>query len=449
MLDDLIARYSRPVPRYTSYPTAPHFHAGVGDGTYRSWLRSVAETAALSLYVHVPFCDRLCWFCGCHTKQVLRYDPIAAYLPSVHREAGTVSELLDGRGRVTAIHLGGGSPSMLSPADMLALSTRFRSMFAIDPNTEFSIEIDPNDMTPDRFDGLARAGVTRISVGLQDFDSKVQQAINRLQSFEQTRDVVEGMRQRGVESANLDVLYGLPHQTVATVERTVEQALSMHPDRIALFGYAHVPWMKTHQRMIDESALPDAPQRLEQSQAAADLILASGYVAIGFDHFALPTDKLAQAAVGGRLHRNFQGYTTDDAPALLGFGASSIGTLPSGYVQNVTATGEYMRRIASEGLAVARGIAFSGDDRLRGYVIERLLCDFQVSFDDLRDAFGPSAEGLVQELRDYATHDADELLVLVADGALVTPRGRPFVRAIASHFDAYLERGAARHSIAV
>ena len=338
---------------------------------------------------------------------------------------------------------------MLSPADMLALSTRFRSMFAIDPDSEFSIEIDPNDMTPDRFDGLARAGVTRISVGLQDFDPKVQEAINRLQSFEQTRDVVEGMRQRGVESANLDVLYGLPHQTVATVERTVEQALSMHPDRIALFGYAHVPWMKTHQRMIDESALPDAPQRLEQSQAAADLILASGYVAIGFDHFALPTDKLAQAAVGGRLHRNFQGYTTDDAPALLGFGASSIGTLPSGYVQNVTATGEYMRRIASDGLAVARGIAFSGDDRLRGHVIERLLCDFEVSFDDLRDAFGPLAEGLVQELRDYASHDADELLVLVADGVLVTERGRPFVRAVASHFDAYLERGAARHSIAV
>lgn len=449
MLDDLIARYSRPVPRYTSYPTAPHFHPGVNDETYRDWLRAVPDEADLSLYVHVPFCDRLCWFCGCHTKQVLRYEPIAAYLPSVHREIGTVSEILDNRGKVTAVHLGGGSPSMLAPQDMLALSTRIKSMFAIDPSMEFSIEIDPNDMTPDRFDGLARAGVTRISVGLQDFDPKVQEAINRLQSFERTRDVVEGMRARGVRSANLDVLYGLPHQTVETVERTVGQALSMRPDRIALFGYAHVPWMKTHQRLIDESVLPSPRQRLDQSMAAAALIVSAGYVPIGFDHFALPSDALAEAAAKGRLRRNFQGYTTDDAPALLGFGASSIGGLPTGHVQNVTATGEYMKRIASDGLAIARGIEFVGDDRLRGHVIERLLCDFEVSFDELRVEFGPAAESLVQEIRDYALHDVDELLVLGEAGAFITDRGRPFVRAVASHFDAYLERGAARHSIAV
>ena len=449
MSDDLVARYSRPVPRYTSYPTAPHFHAGVTNQTYRDWLGGVAPDAGLSLYVHVPFCDRLCWFCGCHTKQVLRYDPIAAYLPAVHREIGTVSELLEGRGTAVALHLGGGSPSMLAPIDLLALAERVRTMFATDARFEFSIEIDPNDMTADRYDGLAQAGVTRISVGLQDFDPKVQAAINRLQTFEQTRDVVEGMRARGVASANLDVLYGLPHQTVATVEQTVDQALSMRPDRIALFGYAHVPWMKTHQRMIDEAALPSAAERLQQSMAAAERIVGAGYVPIGIDHFALPTDRLAQAAASGDLHRNFQGYTTDAAPALLGFGASSIGSLPGGYVQNVTATGDYMRHIAQDGLAIARGIGLSGDDRLRGFTIERLMCDFAVSFGALRARFGAAAETVIDELRTSALADRDELLVPSADGVVVSARGRPFVRAIAARFDAYLERGTARHSIAV
>ena len=449
MLDDLVARYSKPVPRYTSYPTAPHFHAGVTNETYRGWLSELPADTGLSLYVHVPFCDRLCWFCGCHTKQVLRYDPIAAYLPSVRREIGTVAELLNGRGRAVALHLGGGSPSMLAPADLLTLAGRIRDAFAIGAGFEVSIEIDPNDMTADRYDGFAEAGVTRISVGLQDFDPKVQAAINRLQTFEQTRDVVEGMRARGVRSANLDVLYGLPYQTVETVQRTVDQALSMRPDRIALFGYAHVPWMKTHQRMIDEEALPSAQERLEQSLAAAERIAGAGYVTIGIDHFALPSDGLAKAAKGGVLHRNFQGYTTDSAPALLGFGASSIGNLPSGYVQNVTATGEYMRRIADDGLAIARGIVFSGDDRLRGFTIERLMCNFGVSFEELRARYGAAAEPVIAELRDYALDDPDELLVLTANGVVVTDRGRPFVRAIASRFDSYLGQDMARHSVAV
>ncbi|RYE09220.1 MAG: oxygen-independent coproporphyrinogen III oxidase [Hyphomicrobiales bacterium] len=449
MSNDLIARYSKPVPRYTSYPTAPHFHDGIDDNAYRDWLSELSADTALSLYVHVPFCDRLCWFCGCNTKQVLRYDPIAAYLPAVHREMETVAGELGGRGRTVALHFGGGSPSMLAPADLIALGDRIRALFHIDPAFEFSIEIDPNDMTPDRYDGFARAGVTRISVGLQDFDPKVQQAINRLQSFEQTRDVVEGMRARGVTSANLDILYGLPFQTVDTVERTVDQALSMRPDRIALFGYAHVPWMKTHQKMIDETALPSAGERLDQSQAAATRILAAGYRQIGIDHFALPADHLAVAAADGTLRRNFQGYTTDDAPALLGFGASSIGNLPQGYVQNVTATAEYIRRIEATGLAIARGIAFTGDDRQRGYVIERLMCDFHAPFAALRRRFGAAAEPLIAELRAYAFADSDQLVELTPSGLTITERGKPFVRAIAANFDAYLARGTARHSIAV
>ncbi|HQZ12467.1 MAG TPA: oxygen-independent coproporphyrinogen III oxidase [Devosia sp.] len=449
MSEELVARYSKPVPRYTSYPTAPHFHAGVTDETYAEWLGAVPADAALSLYVHIPFCDRLCWFCGCHTKQVLRYDPIAAYLPMVHREIEAVAARLGGRGRAVALHFGGGSPSMLAPTDFVALTNLIRQRFSIDPAFELSIEIDPNDMTPDRYDGFAAAGVTRISVGVQDFDPKVQHAINRLQTYEQTRDVVEGMRERGVGSANLDVLYGLPFQTVETVERTVDLALSMAPDRIALFGYAHVPWMKTHQKMIDETALPSVTERLEQSLAAAERIIAAGYRQIGIDHFARPSDTLAEAAEHGNLHRNFQGYTTDDAPVLLGFGASSIGNLPDGYVQNVQATGEYMRRVAANGLAVARGIRFTGDDRLRGFTIERLMCDFGVAFDELRRRFGAEADAVIGELRDYAATNPDALVELSASGLAVTDRGRPFIRAIAAQFDAYLAGGAGRHSVAV
>jgi len=449
MLDDLVRRYSKPVPRYTSYPTAPHFHAGVDRVTYAEWLRSLPPGTALSLYVHVPFCDRLCWFCGCHTKQVLRYDPIAAYLPAVRREIETVASLLDGRGTVTALHFGGGSPSMLRGDDLLGISSLIRQRFDLDAAFEFSIEIDPNDMVPERYDDLAEAGVTRVSIGVQDFDSQVQVAINRLQSFEQTAAVVEGMRRRGVNSVNLDVLYGLPHQTLESLERTVEQSLSLSPDRLALFGYAHVPWMKTHQRLIPEAALPGVIERFAQSVAAAEQIRGAGYHAIGIDHFALPSDTLAQSADSHRLHRNFQGYTTDAAPALLGFGASAIGSLPQGYVQNQLPTGEYMRQVEAYGLAVARGVALTPEDRMRRWVIERLMCDFAVPLDELMRRFGPPAEAVTAEMLGVAFDDNDGLVDFDGECFAMTVKGRPFVRSIAAAFDSYLGSGKARHSLAV
>lgn len=449
MSNSLASRAARPVPRYTSYPTAPHFHPGITDADYAGWLDALPAETDLSLYVHVPFCDRLCWFCGCHTKQVLRYDPIAAYLPAVHIEMEEVARHLNGRGRATALHLGGGSPSMLRPDDLIALAQRARQLFNPQRDFEFSIEIDPNDMTEDRYDAFATAGVSRISVGVQDFDPRVQQAINRLQSFEQTRAVVEGMRRRGVSSVNLDVLYGLPHQTVGSVEATIEQALALHPDRLALFGYAHVPWMKTHQRMIDETMLPDAAERLRQSTAAAARIVAAGYVAIGLDHFARPSDRLAIAARAGQLRRNFQGYTTDAAPALIGFGASAVGSLPQGYVQNITATGEYVRAIKAQGLAVARGIALSSEDRMRGWVIERLMCDLNVSISEFRRRFGSAAEAVLIEMAYAAQGDADGIVAFDGQTFAITEAGRPYVRSVAAAFDTYLGTGTGRHSAAV
>ena len=449
MTDDLIRRYAKPVPRYTSYPTAPHFHSGIGDATYAEWLDALPAATPISLYVHIPFCDRLCWFCGCNTKQVLRYDPIAIYLPAVYQEMETVAARLGGRGHVVALHLGGGSPSMLKPDDLLALVAHVRQNFVVSDALEFSIEIDPNDMVPGQYDAFAAAGINRISIGVQDFNPKVQEAINRIQTFEQTQAVVDGMRQRGVGSVNLDVLYGLPHQTIETVEATVDQALSMNPDRLALFGYAHVPWMKTHQRMIDETSLPGVGERFRQSQAAAARILAAGYEAIGIDHFARPADSLSAAARAGHLHRNFQGYTTDDAPALIGLGASSIGSLPQGYVQNVTATGDYIRHIKENGLAIARGIAFSDDDRMRGWVIERLMCDFEVPIDEMRRRYDGAAEVVMDEMRDIARTDGDGLVSYDGRRFAMTVKGRPFVRSFAARFDAYLATGAARHSVAV
>ena len=449
MSADLVDRYSKPVPRYTSYPTAPHFHAGVDQATYFTWLGMLPEDTSLSLYIHIPYCDRLCWFCGCHTKQVARYEPITAYLVPLFAEIEAVAARLADKGRVVSVHLGGGSPSMLRPEDTLALGEVLRRHFSFAPDAEISIEIDPNDMDEARYDALAAFGVTRVSLGVQDFDPRVQAAINRIQTFEQTREVVEGMRQRGVGSVNLDVLYGLPFQTLKTIENTIEQALSLAPDRLALFGYAHVPWLKTHQRMIDEAALPDVHGRFAQATRAAEMIMAAGYQQIGIDHFAKPGDSLAQAATAGRLHRNFQGYTTDAASALLGFGASAIGQLPQGYVQNTVPTGDYQRQVAAGGLAVARGVTVTEDDRARAFVIERLMCDFAVSTDELSHRFGVAATPIVAEMSVVTAEDPDGLTEF-ADGMLrMTARGRPFVRSIAARFDAHLAANAARYSLAV
>jgi oxygen-independent coproporphyrinogen-3 oxidase len=441
MRDDLIRRYSRPVPRYTSYPTAPHFHEGIDAVSYETWLAGLPPETSVSLYLHVPFCDRLCWFCGCHTKQVLRYEPIAAYLKAVTTEIAAVGTRLDGRGRISQLHLGGGSPSMLRPADLLLVAQQIRHAFVVRDDFEFSIEIDPNDMTPDRYDGFAVAGITRASIGVQDFDPRVQQAINRIQTIEQTRAVVDGVRAHGVRSVNLDVLYGLPFQTEASVARTIDAVLDMQPDRIALFGYAHVPWMKTHQKMIDEAALPDVVARYHQSRLASAQLLAAGYLQVGMDHFALPDDSLAQAARAGRLHRNFQGYTTDDAPALIGFGASAIGSLPQGYVQNCVPTADYMRRVRDGGLATVRGVQLSDDDRVRGFAIEQLMCNFVVDIDELQHRFGDTSTSLVDDVRDLHVKDVDGLVSFDGRRLALTVKGRPFVRSIAARLDTYLRAG--------
>ena len=449
MQDALVERLSSPVPRYTSYPTAPHFNESIGAEAYSDGLGRLGAANRLSLYAHIPYCDRLCWFCACHTKQTLRYEPVEAYLKGLHAEIAAIGRRVSREAPVTALHFGGGSPTLLRPEDMLALKHCLAESFAFSPEAEISVEMDPNDLDDARHDALAAIGMTRASLGIQDFDPKVQTAINRIQTFEQTRGVVEAARARGVRSVNCDILYGLPHQTMETLAETVRAVISLAPDRIALFGYAHVPWMKKHQTMIDEVVLPGVVARFNQMAKAAGMLLAAGYEAVGIDHFALPADRLAVAMRNGTLRRNFQGYTDDQADALIGLGASAIGQLPEGYFQNMPATGEYLRRVEEGGVAVVRGYALTEEDRARAFVIERVMCDFGFSFADLAARYPAFAATIRTEACHFAATDKDGLCRIEGDRFLLTAAGRPFARTVAAVFDAHLSSGRGRHSIAV
>ncbi len=445
----LTGKYSAPVPRYTSYPTAPHFGPHITRTEYSQWLQALGEGDKLSLYVHIPYCDRLCWFCACHTKHTLRYEPVAEYLNALELEVEAVARLVSRKAVVTALHFGGGSPTLMKPDDIRRIGALFRTAFNFAPDAEISVEMDPNDMDEARYDALADIGMTRASLGVQDFQAEVQKAINRIQTFEQTRSVVDAVRARGVHSVNCDLLYGLPHQTLETLAETVKQILTLDPDRIALFGYAHVPWMKKHQTMIKEEVLPDVDQRFEQSRMAASMLIAAGYQQIGIDHFAKPGDSMAIAEREGRLRRNFQGYTDDSAETLIGFGASSIGQFRQGFVQNMVATGEYQRMAEAGGLAVVRGLVFSEEDKLRGYAIEKIMCDFAFSFADLKSRFGAAADEVIAEAKLFVGQNTDGLAEIADGRFLLTETGRLFARTVASQFDAYLGNGKGRHSIAV
>lgn len=444
-----IAALSRPVPRYTSYPTAPHFHDGVNADVYASWLKAIPAGSRISLYVHIPFCDTLCWFCGCHTRMIRRYEPVPKYLAALLNEIERVSALVPQDVSVTHIHWGGGSPTMLHPDDMRALASALKSAFPIDEKCDFAVEIDPRGMDAARLDALAESGLSRASIGVQDFDPDVQKAINRFQSFEETKAVVDGLRQRGIRSLNVDLLYGLPYQTPEVMLRSLDQVLSLEPDRLALFGYAHVPWMKKHQEMIPTEALPDMPGRIESAEGAAERLVLSGYRRIGIDHFALPGDSLAEAAANGRLHRNFQGYTSDDSDILIGLGASSIGQFPQGFVQNETTGQAYERRISEGGLAAVRGLTFSDEDRLRSEAIEDLMCNLRFDSARLVEKYGPAAETLQSEADAALNEENPDWLIATPDGFRVTEEGRAFLRLIAARFDAYLPKGAGRHSSAM
>lgn len=454
-MSDKLAPYgTRNVPRYTSYPTAPHFHEGVDGELYATWLRDLPEATALSLYLHVPFCRDICHYCGCHTKASRKEAPLDAYAATLANEIELVTQHLGSSRPVTHIHWGGGTPSLLPARRLIELAGLMRVAFNLRPGLEHAMELDPRYVTRDLAITLAAIGITRTSLGVQDLDADVQKAIGRVQPLSVVRAATEHLRDAGITSINFDLMYGLPNQSQHTILDTVAHTLELRPSRIALFGYAHVPWMKKHQRLINESALPDPEQRRELARVAREALIAGGYVAIGLDHFALPDDSMAVAHKSGALKRNFQGYTTDTGETLIGLGVSSIGRLPQGYVQNASDTGAWARSLASGRLPVARGFAMSSEDRARADIIEALMTDHRVDLGQVRAQHGLPASCFQDSLGKLAPLAGDGLAMLDGDIIVIPEDAQPYVRVVAAAFDAYLGQPAAaivapRHSMAI
>lgn len=453
MTTDLINKYDLRVPRYTSYPTAPHFNDSVDGAVYKRWLSELDPGSELSLYFHIPFCDEMCWFCGCYTKIVKRYDPVKEYLGALLAEIDLVADALPtGKsGRMTAKHLhwGGGSPTMLKGEDWMAIMDKLRSRFDVADDAEIAVELDPRTATEDYIAELERAGVNRASIGVQSYEPKVQEAIHRIQPYETTKQVIEWLRAHNITRINMDLMYGLPLQDTDEIETMVDLTVELQPNRIALFGYAHVPWMKSHQKMIKEEDLPDANERWKQFTLAVDRLKDRGYVQVGFDHFAHPDDPMAKAIETGDLHRNFQGYTTDSAPAMLGFGASAIGYLPQGYVQNEQPLKAYSQAIYSGVLPVARGIGLSNADKLHRAIIEDIMCNLTVDLSARCAEFGADIKDLSADIEKLMPLTEDAICTIDGSTLRVSETGRPFVRLVASAFDKYLNSGLGRHSKAV
>jgi oxygen-independent coproporphyrinogen-3 oxidase len=449
MTNSAIGKYlSERIPRYTSYPTAPHFSTSIGPTEYCDWLKALPGSNRLSLYLHVPFCKSLCWYCGCHTSVTRHREPIDRYVRTLEREIALVAGLA-GTHRVAHVHWGGGTPTIVGPDSFASVMALLRDRFEFESDAEIAVEIDPRRLNAAMTAALGHAGVTRASLGVQTFDPTVQKAVARVQSLSVTTACVDLLRGAGIEAINIDLLYGLPHETVATCEDTVDSVLTLKPSRISVFGYAHVPAMMRHQRVIDEAALPDASERLGQERAIGDALVRAGYMRIGLDHYARPGDTLAQARMDGRLRRNFQGYTDDPADALIGFGASSIGQLPQGTVQNASDIKAWRERIEGGGLAVARGVALTREDALRAAIIERLMCDLRVDVPASLRRHGFSPGWLDAELARLQPLVADGLARIEGGVVTVPDSARSLVRLVASAFDAYLDPAAGRHAVAV
>jgi oxygen-independent coproporphyrinogen-3 oxidase len=450
MRPDLAACYGQErLPRYTSYPTAPHFSAGTGPETYAEWLKAIPRQASGSLYLHIPFCRSMCWYCGCHTSVARRDEPISVYAAALRCELDLVSRKIGRRIKVDHIHFGGGTPTIMAPELFVDLIGAIRHAFFVHPTAEIAVEIDPRTLTGRMVEALRLGGVNRASLGVQSFDPIVQRAINRVQSFEETAEATTSLRQAGITGINFDLIYGLPHQTVASCLDTVRQCVELRPNRFSVFGYAHVPTFKKYQRKISEAWLPDSLERLQQSCAIADTLKQAGYLQIGLDHFALSGDTMAASQRDGRLRRNFQGYTTDTSNVLLGFGASAIGHLPQGYVQNEVNTRAYCERIASGKLATVKGYALTDDDRLRAEIIERIMCDFGVDLAPICARYGSDPEEMLDSsprLKDLVSSGVVKL-----DGASLAVKedSRFLVRSVAAAFDAHLDGSKQLHSRAV
>lgn len=431
---DLLAT---PVPRYTSFPTAAEFAEDVDAKDFKAALGG--HTGDVSLYVHIPFCEKICWYCGCNTSVANRSERMASYLDALHREIALVAERLPNAANVTRIAFGGGSPNAIAPVDLVRLIDAITIHFGT-ARPSMSIELDPRSMTQEWAAVIGGTGFARASLGVQTFAPRLQEAIGRIQPLESIRQTTEWLRGAGTTSLNFDLIYGLPGQTLEDLEEGFEHAVALGADRIALFGYAHVPHMIARQKKIDATALPDAEKRFAMAAFGYQWLTSHGYEPVGFDHFALPGDPMAQAARSGRLRRNFQGFTDDEAPVLLGLGASAISSFPELLVQNEKNTGRYRMMLSQDRVAASRGVRRSAQDQERGALIEQLLCNFGAEIDPvlLRDAL-PGLEPFIEK----------GLLSVDAGRCEIAPAGIPYARSIAAQFDPYRKATKARFSSAV
>ncbi len=439
---DLLAKYGANGPRYTSYPTALQFRDDFDLDHYR---RAAADPGAadtdLSLYFHIPFCDTVCFYCGCNKVATKNRGRAKPYVQQLVREMASQAALFDTRRPVSQLHWGGGTPTFLSLEEMSTLMAATREHFALLPENEaeYSIEIDPREASAETIAHLRSLGFNRLSLGVQDFDPVVQHAVNRVQPLDLTIDVMNAARANGFDSISVDLIYGLPHQNVKSFRRTLDTILLLAPERISVFGYAHMPQLFKMQRQIDSAALPTPATRLALLQLVIEQLTDAGYVYIGMDHFALPTDELACAQQQRTLHRNFQGYSTRADCDLIGFGASSIGKVGDVYAQNAKDLPGYGAAIDAGRLAISRGVRLTADDRLRRDIITELMCNLELRFDEFEAAYGvrfPAA--FAPELERLRSFEADGLVARSANRLEVLAAGRMFVRNIAMVFDRYL-----------
>ncbi len=452
-LKQKILAYDRAVPRYTSYPAAPLFQADFPISTVTSWIDDLPQGSKLSLYVHIPFCPKLCHYCGCFTHITSRYAPVEDYAHLIRREIASMGRRMQNRHIVTHLHFGGGSPTMLHEQDFRLIMDTFHEFFAFDDDAEIAVEVDPRHMNASLAQCYAESGVNRISLGVQDFDDKVMETVNRVQPFDVVYSAVQNLRSAGITKFNLDFIYGLPYQTVRSLTRSMDYALLLKPDRFALYGYAHVPWKKKNMRLIPEDSLPGNAARYDLFNTGAQVLEEAGFRPIGIDHFVKNVDDMAEAQDAGTLGRNFQGYTNVAPDALIGFGVSAISQYPQGFAQNTTASHDYQEAVLhSDAPPIAKGYSYQGQDLARKEIIERLMCDLHVNIRDVWTRHGHDLEHLEVCQTLLAPFVKDGLAILDQNGLLTVPReARQVVRIVASCFDEYLlpidtEQ---RHSMAV
>ena len=436
------------VARYTSYPTAREFGPNVGAGDVASWLTKVGQGEQISLYIHIPFCEKLCWYCACATSKPNKYERVSNYVSTLIVEIESWAQHIGGRGKIARIHFGGGSPNMLRSNDLERLINGIRKNFDVNADVEIAMELDPRSLTDAFIDTMARVGVSRVSLGVQTLAPAVQDRINRIQPRKQITRAVSQLRKNGIQQISFDLMYGLPAQTVADVEDAVNYAGMIGVNRVSVFGYAHVPWFVSRQRVIDERALPGIEERYDQVQAADKALKANGYVAVGFDHYALSEDPLVDALSSGRLRRNFQGFTDDDCQTLIGLGESSISSFREGYAQNHKDRKDWSTSVRDRQLPVTRGYVLTADDRVRADIIELLLCYGEVDIATVCSIYDCSVDALMPCLEALRPLERDGLCSI--DGFLVTiPEARKFfARQVAAKFDAFTIK-TQQHAIAV